>query len=57
MISNSYCTFNNFQVNVLSQIMTDVPTGCVGKLFQKALSKNEHNEEWKARFACEECPL
>ena len=45
MISDSYWISNNFQVNLLSQIMTDVQTGYVGKLFQNALSKNEHNEE------------
>ena len=38
MISNSYWISKNVQVNVLLQIMTDV-------LFQKALYKNEHNEE------------
>ena len=27
--------------------MKDVPTGCVGKLFTKALSKNEHSEQYK----------
>ena len=37
---------------LLSQFMT-VPTGCVGKLFKKALSKNEYDEEYKARLACE----
>ena len=45
MFSDSYWISINFQVNLSSQIMTDVPTGCVGKLFQNALSKNEHNDE------------
>ena len=30
--------------------MNDVPTGCVGKLFTKALSKNEHSGQQKARL-------
>ena len=30
--------------------MNDVPTGCVGKLFTKALSKNEHNGQQKAKI-------
>ena len=30
--------------------MNDVPTGCVGKLFTKAQSKNEHNGQQKARL-------
>ena len=28
--------------------MNDVPTGCAGKLSTKALSKNEHSEQYES---------